>query len=208
MANKAIYLGKSIYIGAFLMLGCSSSGVMGCGSSGQGAPTVDSQLLGIYLIDKYQGSGDGCGQLMDLDGAPRLALYSTPSAENPDEARLVGQFCGSVDNCRDRIRDFPAVINYAFFEGTDAAGWQGWGIASQGSLGDQCLVDVQSHSLTSPSAQTISIDTRTVETVFAPAVPEGSNEGTCSIRDAIASVSDDSPCKGLFLLEATFETSL
>ena len=208
MNYRAAYFTKAIFFAGCLALGCTSSGTLGCGSNGGGGPTVDSELLGIYLVDRSQASEGGCDQLMDLDGAERLVLYSAVSNTDPTEARLVGQFCGSVDDCRERVKELPTVINYAFFEGSDAAGWQGWGIANQGSVGDQCLFDVQSHFLTSPSDRAISINTRTVETVFPPKVPEGSTEATCSNLDAIASVSDDSPCKALFLVDATFETSL
>jgi hypothetical protein len=47
-----------------------------------------------------------------------------------------------------------------------------------------------------------------VETVFAPTIPEGTTTAICSNRDAINSINDDSPCKTLFHLEATFETAL
>jgi hypothetical protein len=47
-----------------------------------------------------------------------------------------------------------------------------------------------------------------VETVFKPTVPEGTTTAICSNRDAIASINDDSPCKALFFVEATFETAL
>ena len=172
---------------------------------------MDSELLGIYQLDQYQRSEDGgCDPLIDVDPAPsRLVVYAVPSNENPDVGVLVGKFCGTVLDCRTRVKDLSTVANYAFFQGSDAAGWQGRGIASQGSLGDQCLVEVQTHTLASTGNQAIRIDTRQVETEFMPSEPEpGSNEVTCSIRDAIESVDDDSPCTALFLVEAAFETGL
>jgi hypothetical protein len=208
MNHHATYFMKTIFFTTCLALGCTSSGTLGCGSSDEGGSTVDSELLGIYQIDQYQSSQGGCDKLMDLDGSPRLVLYAAPSSESPGGAVIAGQFCDSVDDCRTRVKDFPTTANYAFFGGSDAAGWQGWGFASKGSLGDQCLYEVQSHSLTSSSDPKITIDTRQVETVFPPTVPEGSTEATCSDRDAIDSINDESPCKALFLLEATFETRL
>lgn len=208
MTQRFAYLTKTTIMSTCLALGCSGSGTLGCGSSGDGTPTVDSDLLGIYEISLYQGSGDGCDALTDLSGAPRLALYSIPSTDNPQEAILVGQFCGSVENCRARVKDFPALANYSFFEGSDATGWKGWGIANQGMAGDQCLAEVQEHSLASTGEQAITIDTRQVETVFMPSIPEGSTTAICSFKDAIASINDQSPCKTLFHLEATFESAL
>jgi len=70
---------------------------------------------------------------------------------------------------------------------------------------DQCRVEVQTHTLTSPSSRVIRIDTRQVETVFMGMVED--TDATCTLRDAIASVNHESPFTALFLLEATFETS-
>jgi hypothetical protein len=208
MMYRFTYLAKTIFVAICLAVGCSSSGTMGCGSSSDGAPTVDSDLLGIYQISRYQRDQEGCDQLMDVADPGRLVLYSIASTGDPKEAILVGQFCSSVDDCRARVKDFPTLANYSFFEGSDATGWKGWGIANRGMAGDQCLFEVQEHSLTSTVDRAITIDTRQVETEFMPTVPEGSTTATCTDRDAIASINDDSPCKALFLLEATFETSL
>jgi hypothetical protein len=65
---------------------------------------------------------------------------------------------------------------------------------------------VQVHTLSSTSEQAIEIDTREVETVYPPA--NSGTDATCTIEDALASIRDDSPCTGLFRLEATFETRL
>lgn len=209
MNEHTPYLARSIFIAAVLVLGCSSGSTLGCGSSGGGdGPTVDSELLGIYQVDRYQGSEGGCDQLMDLSGAPRLVLYSAPSTTEPDEARLVGQFCDSVDNCRDRVADFPTAINYAFLTGSDTAGWRGWGIVGRGSTGEDCVFEVQTHVLASPSDKAITIDTRQVETTFPAAIEEGATQATCSAGAAIDSITDDSPCKTLFSLGATFEAAL
>ena len=209
MTNGSAYFTNIVFIATCLAVGCSSSGTLGCGSGdGASAPTVDTQLLGIYQLDQYQQSEGGCDQLVDVDPAPsRLAVYTVPSNENPDKAVLVGQLCGSVLDCRRRVQDLPTIINYSFLEGSDATGWTGWGFPSEGGMaGDQCRVEVQTHTLTSPSSRAIRIDTRQVETVFMGMV-EG-NDATCTRRAAIASVNDESPCTALFLLEATFETSL
>ena len=208
MTHHKTNFAKTIFLMTSLALGCTSSGTLGCSGSGGEAPTVDSELLGIYRVDRYQGSEAGCDQLTDLDGAPRLALYSLPSASDPNATLLVGQFCGSVEDCGQRVKNRPTAANYSFFEGSDGPGWLGWGLASEGMVGDQCKVDIQTHTLTSPSDQAIRIDTKQVETEFAPMVPEGSTEATCKFRDAIASIDDNDPCKALFLLEATWEAPL
>lgn len=208
MENKTVYLGKLIYIVAFLMFGCSSSGVMGCG--GDSGPTVDSELLGIYRVDRYQSSEDGCDQPTAVDPAPAfLVLYGEPSSTDPDEVFLVGQFCAAVEDCRLSVRDFAGAINWSFFTGSDETGWQGWGISRRGSLNDQCQADVQRHTMTSTSGQSITIDTRTVEAEFMPIAVDG-NDVTCSDRDAIETAADQDqlPCTASFLVEATFDSRL
>ena len=219
MENKTSYLGRAIYMGAFLMLGCTSSGVSGCGSS-DGGPTVDSQLPGVYQIDRYQvtptdeASQDDpniCDQLSDGDPQPAfLVLYSFRPDEDLEEARLGGVFCADVDQCREVAREAqePAV-GYSFSAGDDASGWLGWGIQSTGQIADQCRVDVQAHTLTSASAKAIDIQTRTVRTVFPPRPEEvDGNNITCRVADAIAMLDDNLPCIGAFSLEATFEAGL
>jgi len=200
MQNNTAYLGKSIFMAAFLMLGCGDSA---------GGPTVNSQLPGVYQIDRYQQSEDGCDQLSDVDGAlGYLVLYSFQPNDNPDEPRLGGAFCGSVDDCREVAKAAgEPTIGYSFWQGSDEAEWFGWAISSAGAANDQCRADVQAHVLTSTSAEAIGIETQTFETVFPPAEMEG-NELTCRNADALASLSPDLPCKAIILLEATREASL
>jgi hypothetical protein len=162
-------------------------------------------LLGIYEVDAYQTSPE-CGELMDAQAAPRLVLYSATRNDDPERAVMAGQFCGSVEDCRARVEVVPGSVNYSFFEGNDAEGWVGYGIARTGFSGDQCAVDVQVHTLTSTSDQSIEIDTREVETIYPPTV-DGTN-ASCDIQDALGSITDQSPCTALFRLEATFETGL
>jgi hypothetical protein len=210
MMNRFTYLAKTVFVATCLAVGCSSSGAMGCGSSSSpdGPPTVDSDLLGIYQISLYQSDQEGCDQLTDLANPGRLVLYSTTATAGSNEAVLAGQLCSSLDDCRARASRFPTLAIYSFFEGSDTAGWKGWGIANEAMAGDECLFEVQEHSLTSPGDRTITIDTRQVEVQFAATVPEGSTRGTCTYRNAIAAINDDSPCKALFLLQATFESGL
>jgi hypothetical protein len=165
-------------------------------------------LLGIYEVDQFQSSPE-CGELMDAQGAPRLVLYSALRVDT-QEAILVGEFCGSVDNCRALAGQSDAAVNYSFFEGSDAGGWEGYGIASQGMVGEQCQVEVQVHTLTSPSDQSIRIDTRQVQTTYPGTIDDSVMPpvATCEVSDAIDSISDQSPCTMLFLVEATFETGL
>ena len=216
MENKTVYLGKAIYIGAFLMLGCSSSGVLGCGSSAEG-PTVDSELLGVYQVDRYQvtpadsqDNPDVCNQLSDSDLQPAyFVLYAFRPVDDPEESLLGGVFCNDVDRCREVAREAPEpTLGYSFLSGNDQSGWLGWGIQDQAVSTDQCRVDVQAHTLTS-TAETIDIQTRTLRTEFEPR-PEDidGNNITCRIADAIAFLDDNLPCVGAFSLEATFEASL
>ena len=210
MQNNKTYLDKSIYMATFLILGCSGS-AGGCGDSADG-PTVDSQLLGVYQIDRYQGSEDGCDQATDIDPAPdRLVLYGFLPNNNPDEALLGGTFCGSVDDCREVAKAAgEPTIGYSFRQGSDEAGWFGWAIANAGAANDQCRADVQAHVLTSTSAEAIGIETKTVETEFPPfpPIPEEGSTVTCRNADAIASLNPDLPCKAILVLEATREAGL
>jgi hypothetical protein len=211
MTNKLINLSGTMLLATCLTLGC--------GGDADSAATVDSDLPGVYQITRYETAGEdettgeGCEPLAEPDQSPsHLALYGLPSNDDPNDVRLVGQFCSDVDECREIVRNIPARTNYSFFEGNDAAGWQGWGIAVRGSRNDQCLFEVQTHVLTSTSARAITIDTEQVETEFPPVPPAPgdpvTNEIECSVSAAIDAITDDSPCKKLFLLEATFEASL
>lgn len=213
MHHTRTYFLKTIFFTTSLVLGCTGGGSLGCGSSdGTSEPTVNSNLLGIYQLDRYQQSEQGgCDPLMDVDPAPsRVVIYSVPSDENPSGAVVAGQFCGSALDCRRRVKDFPTLVDFSFLQGSDAAGWVGWGIASPPDVvGDQCVAEVQTHTLTSLSNQAIRIDTRQVETEHDASEPEpGTTTVTCTIRGAIDAIEAESPCTKLFLLEATFETDL
>ena len=211
MENKTIHLGKALYLGAFLMFGCSSGGVFGCGSSSSG-PTVDSELLGVYRIDRYQGSEQGCDSMTDIDNAPGfLVLYSFHPNDKPDEARLGGVFCSGVDDCRLAAKQASEpLIGYSFLQGSDASGWLGWAIPNGGPVNDQCRAEVQAHVLTA-TGDTIDLQTKTFETVFAPRPEDidGSNI-TCRNADAIAALDDrpPPPCKQILDVGATREAGL
>jgi hypothetical protein len=217
MNHPSLYLTKSVFLATCFALGCTSGGSVGCGSS-DGGPTVDSQLPGVYQIDRYQATPtdeasqddpDICDQLSDSDPQPTyFVLYSFRPNDNLEEARLGGVFCAGVDQCRALAREAEEpLVGYSFSAGDDASGWLGWGIQGSGQEGDQCRVDVQAHTLTSGSAKTIDIQTRTMRTVFPPSETDG-NEVTCQIAAAIAQLDDNPPCIGAFSLEATFEASL
>ena len=214
MTERSAYFTNILFIATCLAVGCTSGGSLGCGSDSEGAsePTVDSDLLGIYRLDQYQQSEQGsCDPLTDVDPAPsRLVVYSVQSDEAPSGAVVGGQFCGSELDCRRKAKDFPTLVNFSFLQGSDASGWVGWGIASPLEVvGDQCVAEVQTHTLTSPSNQAIRIDTRQVETEHDASDPEpGTTAVTCSVRGAIDAIEAESPCTKLFLLEATFETDL
>jgi len=207
MKKKSIDLGKVIYIVAFLMFGCSSSGVMGC--SGEAGPTIESELLGVYRIDRYQGSQVGCDAVSDIANPfAFLVLYPFRPVDDPDETLLGGIFCADVDTCRADAKQEPEpTLGYSFTTGDDASGWRGWAIQSGGPSNDQCRADVQAHVLTSTSGGTIGIETQTFETVFPPAEMDGTNV-TCRNADAIASLNDELECMEIIILEATFEANL
>ncbi len=204
---------RALFITMCFSLGCTGSGTFGCGSSngdGRPDPTVDSELPAVYRITSFQGNEDGCDQAADIPMAPSyVVLYPFYPTSAPDEARLGGAFCGSVEECRG-LAEFAAEPGrgYSFITGDDAAGWTGFAILSNGSVGetDQCRAEVQVHGLTVPGAEAISIETRTVETTYA-AMVDGSS-AACLNADALASINDDLPCQALLLLEATHEADL
>ena len=212
MHDRTACFRNMIFLAICLAVGCTSSGNLGCGSSSDngGAATVDSELLGIYLVDKYQQSESGCDVLTDVDPAPsRLLVYSIPSTVGSEKGVMVGRFCGSVAECQEAAKNqSPLLVNYSFLQGSDADGWIGWGIASEGSAGDDCVVEVQSHTMTSTGEDAIRIDTRQVETRYKAESDEESGTGTCTIRSAIDAITPESPCTKVYLLEATFEASL
>jgi hypothetical protein len=210
MNQQATFLTKTIFLATCLAFGCTSSGTLGCGSSGGGEEaTVDSELLGIYEISGYQRSQEGCDQPMDTDPpADYLALYSFATSNDPDNPLLLGRFCNNVDDCRNDIRNFPAVVGpgYSFTQGNDETGWLGWAVSRRGNLNDQCQHDVQTHTLTSASAGEIDIETRTFQPIFPPTYD--GDTATCRDADAIAALNDELPCVELFRLEAMRETGL
>lgn len=209
MNQLATYFTKTFFVTACLVLGCSGGSTLGCGGdSTQTVRSVESELLGIYQISRYQGSPMSCDDVMDIEPMPqRLVLYSFLSDGSPDQPFLGGAFCSDLDECRDVARRAPEPpIGYSFRSGDDSSGWTGFAIASAGVSADQCRADVQRHSLTTNGGN-LSIETRTSESVFMPVEMEG-DEITCRNGDAIAAWSADAPCKAIIVLEAEFEAQL
>lgn len=197
MTQPLTYLSKTVLIAMSLALSLS----LGCGDEG-GAPSVNSSLLGVYQVESYQGSQTGCDILDDIEPPPLyVVLYSFLPNDNPDEPLLGGVFCGSVALCQQAAADAPEPqIGYSFTEGSDNAGWRGWAISSSGASNDQCRADVQAHLLTSATAGSIKIETRTFATVFDP-ILDGM-AATCRNIDALAALGDDLPCQEMLVLEA------
>jgi hypothetical protein len=201
-----------------LILGCSNGGSAGCGSSTKGGSISDgsrgsgaglaSDLLGVYRVHRYQGSQGGCEQLMALPEAPAyLVLYGFQPNYGSAKARLGGAFCGDPSLCRALAeKGSEPTIGYSFISGDDASGWHGWAIVDTGHDGDECRASVQSHTLKSTAERVLRIETKTVETVFAPLVEE--EVATCKNRHALAAAKADLPCKALLVLEATREGGL
>ena len=206
----------SLFLATCLTLGCSNGGSLGCGSStksetsesGGAGPKAASGLLGVYKVDRYQGSQGGCDQLIDVSDRPGyLVLYVFQPNDGSSKARLGGAFCGDASLCRAvAAKASEPAVGYSFISGDDASGWQGWGVVGTGPVEDQCGATVQSHVLTSPTGPTIRIETTTVDAVYAPLVEE--DVATCKNRDAIAAAKADLPCKSLLVLEATREGGL
>ena len=207
----------SLIVATCLTLGCSNGGGLGCGSSTKsahsdstGAPElkVPSSVLGVYKVDRYQGSQDGCDQLIDVPDRPgHLVLYVFQPNDGSSKARLGGAFCADASLCRAVAeKASEPAVGYSFISGDDASGWQGWGVVGTGPVEDQCGATVQSHVLTSPAGRTIRIETTTVDAVYAPLVEE--DVATCKHRDAIAAAKADLLCKSLLVLEATREGGL
>ena len=98
------------------------------------------------------------------------------------------------------------VINWSFFEGSDAAGWRGWGIASRAMSGGKCLADIQAHELHSRGPNAIHIQSRQVATEFEPSASgQDGARAMCGVQAAIDSIRPDSPCTGRFVVDATLE---
>jgi len=218
MTHQPDYFSKTILLATFLTIGCTGSGMAGCGSDGGsslGAPSVDSDLLGIYVIDTFQSSPldevtgdpvpDSCDELADAPASGNfVVLYAFRPNDDPESSRLGAVFCNSLEVCRDVAEGAPQpAIGYSFLQGNDEDGWIGYGISRTGSTGGECQVDVQEHTLVADGASiTINTDVREVE--FEPVMdPEVGTEATCSIRAALENLTPDIPCKSRFLLEAT-----
>ena len=202
---------SSTYLTSALLLATSLA--FGCGSSDGGGPSIDSQLLGVYLISGFQGNTLSCNDPTDIEPAPRrLVLYSFLPNDEMDEPRLGGAFCGTVEGCRTVAAEaIEPPLGYSFIQGNDEAGWRGWAIPSGGPENDQCRANVQAHVLTSADGAEINIETRTFETVF-PGIPptDGGTQLTCRNIDALASLNDEPPppCAEILVLDATFEAGL
>jgi len=217
MSHRTSFRNASLFLATCLTLGCSNGGSLGCGSStkspssdstGGGGPSLASGLLGVYRVDRYQGSQAGCDQLTDVPERPGyLVLYVFQPNDGGGEARLGGAFCGDARLCRALAeKASEPAVGYSFISGDDASGWQGWGVVGTGPVEDQCGATVQSHVLTSPTGPTIRIKTTTVDAVYAPLVEE--DVATCKNRDAITAAKADLPCKSLLVLEATRDGDL
>jgi hypothetical protein len=213
--RSALFRNALLFLAACLILGCSKGGSLGCGSgkkttSDERSETAlegSSKLVGVYRVTGYQQSEGTCEKLVDLSPAPsHLVLYAfEPSDGGP--TRLGGAFCGGADLCRAVAKQASEpVIGYSFLSGDQASGWQGWAVTETGSAAEQkCAATIQSHNLSSSGQDTIRIETKTVDVVFAP---DSEEEGvaTCSNKAAIAVASTEPSCKSRLVLAATRET--
>lgn len=208
MKQTTYLIHKCISLATSLALVGISVGSLGCGEGGEGGPTIDSGLFGIYEITTYQHSPDQCDSPPDINPPdPYLVLYSYVPNDEPDTARLGGAFCANADTCRivANARLAPP-LGYSFLTGDDASGWLGFAVPRGGPANDQCAAEVQAHTMTSSSAGAINVITQITETTFAPTL-EG-NVATCPVRDALEAWDESLPCLGIFVLDATFEAGL
>lgn len=178
----------------------------GCGSSGTPEANVETELAGVYTVSEYRFTENGCeDELTDGEIPGFFVVYP---ADAIDDALLLGQFCFGVENCQQTAEQKPPNVNYSFFQGSDQNGWNGWGVVSQGAVGEMCQFEIQAHEMTTPSDGVIRIDTRQVETLFEASINTETNEATCNARDGIASIRGDSPCQALFELVGAREANL
>ncbi|MFZ1865988.1 MAG: hypothetical protein WAU39_17335 [Polyangiales bacterium] len=209
MNHSATYLARTFFVTTCLVFGCSGGGTLGCGSSSSSTPEVDSNLIGTYQVNSYEGSQTDCTQPEPISPSPSyLVLYSFVTNDKPDEPHLGAAFCSSPAQCADVAKEapVPGFNAYAFTSGDDASGWTGFGISRAGPVADQCSADVQTHTMTSPSSGVISIETRTQEVVFPPDMVAGDTV-TCKNSDALAALTPDLPCMAIILVDATLDTS-
>jgi len=209
MTHRSILFTPALLFATCLVLGCSGKASQGCSGGSAEAPVSGAEPFGVYKIDRYQNSLGTCEQLVGVAEKPLyLVLYSFTPGDGTDAPRLGGAFCGDLDLCRSLAEEAPEpAVGYSFLNYDDAAGWQGWAISNTGPKNDQCKADVQSHVLTLMGPKAIRIETKTVETLFAPTVVEGET-ATCHNRDAIAAAKAELPCKALLVVEATQEAGL
>ena len=189
----------------------STLAVAGCAGSGGGVVEVDTELTGVYRIDRYVGNQDGCDDPASaLAPDDFLVLYGFHPPTNLDDVFLGGNFCSDISTCQKLAKTAPQPqIGYSFVTGDDQNGWDGWAMLGGDVRGGQCLAIVQEHALVPVGGTPLSIriETRTVETAaFEPSAQDG-NEVECRVADAIAAVSGQ-PCLEILVLEASRETSL
>ena len=209
MKQRTICLRKSIFVAASLTLMATGVGSLGCGDdAGPAGATVDSDLFGIYQITQYRQSPTDCNAPEDATPlAPYLVLYNYNPDGDLEEARLGGGFCEDIAGCRTVAQaGIAPPIGYSFLTGDDASGWLGFAVPTGGPAGDQCRADVQAHSMMSPSADTIEVETKTSQVIYPPTI-DGTT-ATCSTRAALEAWEPDLPCESIILLEATFEATL
>lgn len=205
MTFQTQYLSKTFFMAACFTIGCTGSGMAGCGSDGgSDTPTVDSDLIGVYAIDSFQASTPpaSCDELSDSPtNGNFIVIYSFVPNDDPENPRLGGVFCATVEDCEDVASRAPEpTLGYSFLEGSDEAGWTGYAIVRTSQSGAMCVADVQIHNL-SGEGQSITIDTNTVETEFDADID--GDQATCAVRDALTSITPDMPCKLRLLLEGT-----
>jgi len=218
MRYRRIFSKTTLFLAICLALGCSKKSeapelaetteVAAVETETVVKPTLESKLLGVYKVTKYEGNENACEPLTAVPQAPPyVVLYSFVPNSKPDEARLGGAFCGDPNLCRAMGQNgVEPTVGYSFISGDDEAGWQGWAIAGGSPVEDErCQADVQSHRLTPLPDGAIRVETKTIKPTFAP---RSKAEGICYHKDAIAAVTADLPCEALLVLEASFETGL
>lgn len=185
--------------------------VTACAGSGGGVVDVESELTGVYRVDRYVGNQDGCDDPVGTIAPNQfLVLYGFRPPNDPSDVFLGGNFCSDVRTCQQLARTAPQPqIGYSFISGSDDGGWEGWAVLGGDVRGDQCFAIVQEHALVMASGtpSNIRIETRTVETAtFEPSSQEG-NQIECRVADAV-SAAVGQPCREILVVEASREDGL
>lgn len=176
----------------------------GCGGVHTEDGVINSGLVGVYTIDSYLVSLEDCDdRVPDVAPPPasRIVLYGYRD-EGSNEICLAGNFCTSVQACRDVARaELTPLMGYSFAEASDG-GWTGFEFPGGAPYNGRAFGLVQEHMLIQ-TARGIRAETRTLQAKRHPWFENGS----CREAEPRGTVVGR-PCVELLVLEGTFEAGL